>query len=152
MGDAEMKKVTLIKRLTNRGFDLQCQAWNQFMAFDKEARELERLAAEEHARQQKEKDRILRRVCDVNVRQQGMGYRQIWLHMEEEVEKERALFAKQRGIMRRIVDSNTRFMGMGYNKLVEEWKNSQQNTKEEDNGQAVNDDTYTYLYGRISFI
>merc|ERR1712159_232915 len=93
-------------------------------------REQDRLAEEERLRQQKEKDRILRRVCDVNVRMQGAAYRQLYQHMETEVEKERVLMMRQRGIMRKIVDSNTRFMGMGYNKLVESWKASQNAAKE----------------------
>merc|ERR1712196_347956 len=130
MGDAGMKKIQLIKRLTNQGFDLTVQAWNQFIQFLKDAREQERLAEEERLRQQKEKDRILRRVCDVNIRIQGAAYRQLYQHMETEVEKERQLMMKQRGIMRKIVDSNVRYMGMGYNKLVESWKASQNACKE----------------------
>merc|ERR1712110_1185586 len=81
-------------------------------------------------RQQKEKDRLLRRMMDSNLRVMGQALRQFQLHAEAEAEKERALMAKQRGIMRRIVDSNVRFMGMGYNKLVEEWKSRQANLKE----------------------
>merc|ERR1712066_389304 len=123
MGDAEMKKVQLIKRLTNQGYNLQCQAVNALKEFIKS----ERL---EHERQQKEKDRILRRVCDSNLRLQGQAYRQLHQHMEAEVEKERQLMFKQRGIMRRICDDQTRLMGMGYNKLIEEWKASQNTTKE----------------------
>merc|ERR1712196_263120 len=122
MGDAGMKKVQLLKRLTNQGYNLQSMAWNKFIEYLKFAREEERLAEELRLRQQKEKDRILRRVCDVNLRMQGQAYRQLYQHMEAEVEKERVLFMRQRGIMRKIVDSNTRFMGMGYNKLVESWK------------------------------
>merc|ERR1711953_1413947 len=90
----------------------------------------DRLAREEAERQRKEKDRILRRVMDVNTRLAGQAYRQIKVNCDEESEKERVLMAKQRGIMRRIVDSNTRLMGMGYNKLVEEWKSRQNNLKE----------------------
>merc|ERR1711998_557308 len=76
----------------------------------------------EYERQQKEKDRILRRIMDGNVRMMGTGFRQGYQHMESEREKERMLMFKQRGIMRRIVDSNTRLMSAGYNKLLEEWK------------------------------
>merc|ERR1712196_52759 len=103
MGDAGMKKVQLIKRLTNQGFNLQSMAMNKFVEYLKFAREEERLAEEERLRKQKEKDRILRRVCDVNVRIQGAAYRQLYQHMETEVEKERVLMMKQRGIMRKIV-------------------------------------------------
>merc|ERR1712076_37884 len=122
MGDAQQKKVNLIKRLTNKGYNLQVLAINAYKDFLKADRERERLAAEEEARRQKEKDRILRRVCDTNLRLAGQAYRQIKVNCDEEAEKERVLIAKQRGIARRIVDSNTRLMGMGYNKLVEEHK------------------------------
>merc|ERR1712076_58647 len=122
LGDAQVKKMQLIKRLTNQGYNLQVQAINAYQDFLKHQREQDRLAAEEAERQSKEKDRILRRVMDVNARLQGQAYRQIRVNCEEEAEKERVLMARQRGIMRRIVDSNTRLMGMGYNKLIEEWK------------------------------
>merc|ERR1712226_310843 len=117
LNDSLAKKTQLIKRLTNKGFDYQVQAINAYKDFLKD-----QLAAAEEARRQKEKDRILRRVMDVNLRLAGLAYRQIKANMKEEAEKERALIARQRGIMRRIVDSNTRLMGMGYNKLVEEHK------------------------------
>merc|ERR1712066_266900 len=114
------KKVQLIKRLTNQGYNLQCQAVNALKEYLKSEREREEAERLEHERQQKEKDRILRRACDSNLRMQGQAYRQLYQHMEKEVEKERILMFKQRGIMRRICDSSTRLMGMGYNKLVEE--------------------------------
>merc|ERR1712066_462111 len=76
----------------------------------------------EYERQQKEKDRILRRIMDGNVRMMGTGFRQSYQWMETEREKERLLMFKQRGIMNRMVDSNVRLMGAGFNKLVEEWK------------------------------
>merc|ERR1711879_967983 len=89
--------------------------------------ELRRL---EYERQQKEKDRILRRIMDGNVRMMGTGFRQSFQWMESEREKERMLMYKQRGIMRRIVDSNTRLMSAGYNKLLEEWKARNNNLKD----------------------
>merc|ERR1712087_280672 len=122
MGDAQMKKIALIKRLTNQGFNLQCMAVNQLFEFLKSEREREEAARLEYERQQKEKDRILRRIMDSNVRFMGMGFRQANQWALAEAERERALMAKQRGIMRRMVDSNVRLMGAGYNKLIEEWK------------------------------
>merc|ERR1712226_1593875 len=119
---AQTKKCQLIKRLTNKGYDLQVQAINAYINWLAWKREEDRLAAEEAERQRKEKDRILRRVIDVNARLQGQAYRQIRVNCEEEAEKERNLIARQRGIIRRIVDSNVRLMGMGYNKLLEEHK------------------------------
>merc|ERR1712046_435401 len=77
---------------------------------------------EEFERQQKEKDRILRRIMNGNLRMMGTGFRQAWQWMEHDREAERALIAKQRGIMRRIVDGNVRLMSAGWNKLLEEWK------------------------------
>merc|ERR1712151_1349020 len=122
MGDAQMKKIALIKRLTNQGFNLQCMAVNQLFEFLKSEREREEAERLEYERQQKEKDRILRRIMDSNVRFMGMGFRQANQWALAEAERERALMAKQRGIMRRMVDSNVRLMGAGYNKLIEEWK------------------------------
>merc|ERR1712146_739237 len=125
LGDAGMKKVQLIKRLTNQGHNMQCMAVNSLLEFLKSERE--RL---EFERQQKEKDRILRRIMDSNLRFAGMAFRQAYQHMESDREKERMLMYKQRGIMRRMVDSNTRLMSAGYNKLLEEWKVSQNFLKE----------------------
>merc|ERR1712025_920016 len=130
MGDAAMKKIQLIKRLTNQGYNLQVMAANaikEFLASERAREEAERL---ERERQQKEKDRILRRIMDSNVRMMGIGFRQAFQWMEADREKERLLMYKQRGIMRRIVDSNTRLMGAGYNKLIEEWKARQNSLKE----------------------
>merc|ERR1712100_528492 len=60
MGDAGMKKVQLIKRLTNQGHNLQVMGVNsirEYLASERDREERERL---EYERQQKEKDRILR--------------------------------------------------------------------------------------------
>merc|ERR1711935_1138886 len=122
MGDSEMKKIQLIKRLTNTGYNLQVMAANalqEFLTSERAREEAERL---EHERQQKEKDRILRRIMDANIRMQGVGFRQSIQWMETQREAEIALMRRQRGIMRRIVDSNTRLMSAGYNKLVEDAK------------------------------
>merc|ERR1711861_20045 len=119
-GDAEMKKIQLIKRLTNQGYNLQVMAANalkEFLESERDREERERL---EYERQQKEKDRLLRRIMDGSVRMMGTGFRQALMFTE--AERERVMMAKQRGIMRRIVDSNVRLMSAGYNKLLEEWK------------------------------
>merc|ERR1712110_617709 len=130
MGDAAMKKIQLIKRLTNQGYNLQVMAANalkEFLASERAREEAERL---EYERQQKEKDRILRRVMDGNVRMMGTGFRQAFQWMEADREAEINRMKKQRGIMRRIVDSNVRLMSAGYNKLLEEWKAKNNNLKE----------------------
>merc|ERR1711879_142211 len=122
LGDAEMKKVQLIKRLTNQGHNLQVMAVNavrEFLASERDREERER---EEFERQQREKDRILRRIMNGNLRVMGTAFRQAFQWMEHDREAERVLIAKQRGIMRRIVDSNVRLMSAGWNKLLEEWK------------------------------
>ena len=130
MSNSEQLKIQLIKRLTNKGYNLQVMAANalrEFLVSERNNDELARLEAE---RQAKEKDRILRRIMDSNVRFMGIGFRQALQWTVAEREKEIALMAKQRGIMRRIVDSNVRLMSAGYNKLLEEWKARQANLKE----------------------
>merc|ERR1711874_948008 len=122
LGDAEMKKVQLIKRLTNQGHNLQVMGVNsirEYLASERDREEQERL---EFERQQKEKDRILRRIMNGNLRMMGTGFRQALQWTVHDREAEIALMAKQRGIMRRIVDSNVRLMSAGWNKLLEEWK------------------------------
>merc|ERR1712228_877225 len=122
LGDAEMKKVQLIKRLTNQGYNLQVMAVNAVREYLTSERDREEREREEYERQQKEKDRILRRIMNVNLRFMGMGFRQALQWMVADRDAERALMAKQRGIMRRIVDSNVRLMSAGWNKLLESWK------------------------------
>merc|ERR1712159_176543 len=122
MGDAGMKKVQLIKRLTNQGYNLQvmaCNAVREYLASERDREERER---EEFERQQKEKDRILRRIMNGNLRMLGAAFRQALQWTVADREAEIARMNRMRGIMNRIVDSNVRLMGMGYNKLVEEWK------------------------------
>merc|ERR1711979_180205 len=98
LGDAEMKKVQLIKRLTNQGYNLQVMAVNavrEFLASERDREERER---EEYERQQREKDRILRRIMNGNLRMLGTAFRQAYQWMESDREKERMLMFKQRGI------------------------------------------------------
>merc|ERR1711937_697674 len=122
MGDAGMKKVQLIKRLTNQGYNLQVMAVNAVREYLTSERDREEREREEYERQQREKDRILRRIMNGNLRMMGTGFRQALQWTVHAREAEIALIAKQRGIMRRIVDSNVRLMSAGWNKLLEEWK------------------------------
>merc|ERR1712091_158799 len=122
MGDAGMKKVQLIKRLTNQGYNLQVMAVNAVREYLTSEREAEEAARLEYERQQKEKDRILRRIMNGNLRMMGTGFRQAFQWMEFDRAAEIALMARQRGIMRRIVDGNVRLMSAGWNKLLESWK------------------------------
>merc|ERR1712072_1256777 len=130
LGDAEMKKVQLIKRLTNQGHNLQVMGVNSIREYLTSEREAEEAARLEYERQQKEKDRILRRIMNGNLRVMGAGFRQAYQWTIFAREAEIALIAKQRGIMRRIVDSNARLMSAGWNKLLEEWKARNNNLKE----------------------
>merc|ERR1711990_1124578 len=130
MGDAGMKKVQLIKRLTNQGYNLQVMAINAVREYLTSERDREEREREEYERQQKEKDRILRRIMNGNLRMMGTGFRQALQWTVHDREAEIALMAKQRGIMRRIVDSNVRLMSAGWNKLLEEWKARNNNLKE----------------------
>merc|ERR1712159_156569 len=130
LGDAEMKKVQLIKRLTNQGHNLQVMGVNSVREFLSSERDREEREREEFERQQKEKDRILRRIMNGNLRVMGAGFRQALQWTVADREAEIARIAKQRGIMRRIVDSNVRLMGAGWNKLLESWKAKNNNLKE----------------------
>merc|ERR1712113_688497 len=128
--NAQKLKIRLLRKLTNQGYNLQVMAANglkEFLASERAREEAERL---EFERQQREKDRILRRIMDSNVRMMGTGFRQAYQWMEHDREKERVLMLKQRGIMRRIVDKNARMCSAGYNKLIEEWKVRQNSLKD----------------------
>merc|ERR1712166_1047533 len=61
MDNSEQKKIQLIKRLTNKGYNLQVMAANCLQEFLSSERRAEEAARLEHERRQKEKDRILRR-------------------------------------------------------------------------------------------
>merc|ERR1712036_14738 len=96
MGDAGMKKVQLIKRLTNRCYNLQVMAVNAVREYLTSERDREEREREEYERQQKEKDRILRRIMNQNVRFMGMGFRQAFQWMEKARADEIALMHRQR--------------------------------------------------------
>merc|ERR1711904_398102 len=114
MSNSEQLKIQLIKRLTNKGYNLQVMAVNAMREWLTDQRYQDELARLEAERQAKEKDRILRRIMNQNVRFMGMGFRQALQWTVADREAEIARIAKQRGIMRRIVDSNVRLMGAGW--------------------------------------
>merc|ERR1712048_754635 len=122
MNNSEQLKIQLIKRLTNKGYNLQVLAVNALREWLTDQRYQEEMARLEYERQQKEKDRILRRIMNQNVRFMGMGFRQALQWTVADREAEIARMKKMRGICNRIVDSNVRLMSAGYNKLIEEWK------------------------------
>merc|ERR1711988_1696762 len=74
MGDAGMKKVQLIKRLTNQGYNMQVMGVNAIREYLTSERDREEREREEYERQQKEKDRILRRIMNGNLRMMGTGF------------------------------------------------------------------------------
>merc|ERR1711957_999211 len=119
MGDASLKKVNLIKRIANKSRNLQVMGINALKNFLVWARDHTEKLRQEHERQQKEKNRILKRIMNINLRFEGMAFRQAIRWMEADRDREIALIRKQRGVMMRILDSNTRLMGMGWNKLLE---------------------------------
>merc|ERR1711977_700651 len=95
MGDAGMKKVQLIKRLTNQGHNLQVMGVNSIREYLSSERDREEREREEFERQQKEKDRILRRIMNGNLRLMGTGFRQAFQWMEFDRAAEIALMARQ---------------------------------------------------------
>merc|ERR1712060_101491 len=69
LGDAEMKKVQLIKRLTNQGHNLQVMGVNSIREYLSSERDREE-------RENEEKGRILKRIMDSNLRFLGIAFRQ----------------------------------------------------------------------------
>jgi hypothetical protein len=76
MGTANMKKVQLIKRLTNQSHNQQVMAVNSLTTFLSHERTLDDARQLEQVRKQREKERILRRIMNINVRMCGTGFRQ----------------------------------------------------------------------------
>merc|ERR1711964_195021 len=104
----ENKKIALIKRLTNKPFDLTCQCWNKLIEFFKWHKQKEEF-------DNKIKSKILKGIMDRNLRLLATGFRQSYQFMEADRKKEQDLIYKQRGIMRKILDVNARLTGMGFN-------------------------------------
>jgi hypothetical protein len=71
MGLATMKKVQLIKRLTNQSHNLQVMAVHSLTQFLADLRDLEEQAHLEYIRKWKAKDRVLRRIMDDGLRLVG---------------------------------------------------------------------------------
>ena len=125
MSDQQAKKAQLLKRLTNKPFDLQCQGWNKFIDFCKWDRQREDQAREQEQRDRRDKERILKRIMDTNCRLMGAAFRSAFEWTLSDRKSDCDLMFRQRGIMRKILDTGVRLMGMGFNKLVEEWKAKQ---------------------------
>merc|ERR1712160_199669 len=127
---AQKLKIRLIRKLTDVAYNMQVMGVNCIREFLKDARIEEENARLEAERQMKEKERILRRIMNSNLRFAGMAFRQAlqWTVADREAEIARA--KKMRGICNRMVDANVRLMSAGYNKLLEEWKARQAEMKE----------------------
>merc|ERR1712203_1261630 len=121
-GDAAMKKIQLIKRLTNQGYNLQVMAANglqEFLASERAREEAERL---EFERQQREKERVLmlkqrgimRRIVDKNARMVSAGYNKL---IEEWKVKQNSLKDKLKFIIKALTDKDASYILAGYNGL-----------------------------------
>merc|ERR1712151_1492603 len=130
MNNTEMLKIQLIKRLTNKGYNMQVMGVNAIREYLTDQRYQDEMARLEAERQAKEKDRILRRIMNGNLRMLGTAFRQALQWTVADREAEIARMKRMRGICNRIVDSNVRLMSAGYNKLLEEWKAKQNEIKD----------------------
>merc|ERR1711957_948231 len=115
----QMKKVSLLKRIMNKGYSQQVMGINSMKAFLKFDREREEEARLKYERNMKEKDRILRRIMNTGLRFAGIAFDQSYAWTIAARKAEIALTNRRMGIMRRIIDSNTRLASAGYNKLLE---------------------------------
>merc|ERR1712166_1068849 len=127
---AQKLKIRLIRKLTDTSHNLQVMGVIAVREFLKDARICEENDRAEFERQQKEKDRILKRIINTSARFMGMGFRQAMQWTVAAREDEIVLMNKKRGIMRSMCDSGARLQRAGYNKLVEEWKAKQGAMKE----------------------
>merc|ERR1712070_414859 len=99
---------------TNQGYNLQVMAANalqEFLASERAREEAERL---EYERQQKEKDRILRRVMDGNVRMMSAGCNK---SLEEWKARNNNLKEKLRFVIKALTDKDASYLLAGYNGL-----------------------------------
>merc|ERR1711933_356183 len=121
LGDdnAQKLKIRLLRRLTNTGFNLQCQAANslkEFLASERAREEAERL---EFERQQREKDRILmlkqrgimRRIVDKNARMVSAGYNKL---IEEWKVRQNTLKEKLKFVIKALTDKDAAYILAGY--------------------------------------
>merc|ERR1712193_231497 len=94
--------------------NLQAMAVNQLMEFLKSEREREEAERLEYERQQKEKDRILRRMMDSNVRLMGAGYNKL---IEDYKARTAYLKEKLKFVIKTLTDADAQMTMMAYNGL-----------------------------------
>merc|ERR1711871_1258229 len=114
LGDAEMKKVQLIKRLTNQGHNLQVMGVNSVREFLASERDREEREREEFERQQKEKDRILRRIMNGNLRLMSAGWNKL---LESWKANNAMLRDKLKFVIKTLTDKDAAFTLMAYNQM-----------------------------------
>jgi len=99
---SQMKKISFIKNLMNNGHKLQIMALNGLKEFLIGERIKDERERERFENKQKTKRSIILRIMDKNLRFLGLAFRQAYMYMESDREKERVRAKKQRGIMMRI--------------------------------------------------
>merc|ERR1739848_526801 len=105
MGDSEMKKIDLIKRLTNQGFNMQSMAVNALFEYLKSEKE----------RQLMFKQRgIMRRMVDSNARLMSAGYNKL---LEEWKAKQGQLKEKLKFVIKALTDKDSQYKMLAYNGL-----------------------------------
>merc|ERR1712048_733169 len=114
LGDAEMKKVQLIKRLTNQGHNLQVMGVNSIREYLDSERDREEREREEFERQQKEKDRILRRIMNGNLRMMGTGWNKL---LEEWKARNGMLKDKLKFVIKALTDKDAAYILAAYNTM-----------------------------------
>lgn len=105
------KKKQLIKALMNQGFAQQVAGIRSLKMFLVKQKALD-----------KEKANILKRMMDKGLREQGQCLRMLKVHKDMEIEREKRLALKQRGVCKMMLDANVRLMLAGYNKLRDEYR------------------------------
>jgi len=115
---AKKLKIRLIRKLTDKSYNLQNLAINALKQYLKSERIKEAGNNEYRERIEYIKKKIILQIKDKSLRLQAMAFRQAKAHTLSDLEKERNIANKKRGIMRRIMDSSVRLMSMGLNQLV----------------------------------
>jgi len=79
----------------------------------------QQLLIERLERENYEKDKILRKICNTGLRFCGMAFRQAHQWTVADRERDYALAKRQRGVIMGMLDQNGRLLRMGWNKLLE---------------------------------
>lgn len=130
MGNAHMKRVNLIKMLTNKAFNFQVMAINsqkEYLDYDRIVEERQRLEQEELL---KIKQKTCKKIIDVNFRFLDQAFVQLKRFIEYTINKERQATLKKRNICKRQVDSDIRLILAGFNTLKQQWRKQQALLKE----------------------